>query len=59
MAILIRAESVDFSSEDEVMEESLIVEDIQDDIENCEDLQDNIEPEEIQDDLDEKVVVNV
>ena len=41
------------------MEESFIVEDIQDDIENGEDLQENIEPEEIQDDLDEKVVVNV
>ena len=59
MAAFIRAEAVESSSLDEVMEESFIVEDIQDDIENGEDLQENIEPEEIQDDLDEKVVVNV
>ena len=59
MAIFIRAESVELFSEDEVMEESLIVEDIQDDIGNGEDLQENIEPEEIQNDLDDKVVVNV
>lgn len=51
--------SIEISSEDIVMEERIIVEEVQDDIEDIEEIQERIEPEQIQDDVEKKVAVNV
>jgi hypothetical protein len=56
---IIKTGSIEIPSEDIVMEESIIVEEVQDDIEDIEEIQERIEPEQIQDDVGKNVAVNV